>query len=170
MDDPTTTSLTIDELAIESAKLLIQLRKQQHGSKYWYVYVLLLQNDNVYVGATNNIYMRLAEHLGMTSRSSAWVRAHGPVVRVLEIIKDATDDTERYKTLEWMDILGYRSVRGSCWNNVALHGKPPALKTFRRTRHDFAYVPRSGIDVIVDVSRELAETLSVDDDEEDSIS
>lgn len=151
---------TIEDLSLQTAKLLIKLRKkieheQTSNSKYYYTYVLLLQQGNIYVGSTSNLYIRLMEHFEETSRSSQWVRMHGPVIRVLEVIRDSKQGDEDYKTLEWMSIMGYESVRGGCWNKVDLRREPEALKVFQRCRGDFKYMPRHEIDRVLHTAREL---------------
>jgi hypothetical protein len=157
------TEQSLDELALESAKLLLQVRKRlkaeqtDSSAKYFYTYVLLLQNNNIYVGSTNHLYIRLMEHMHCGERSSQWVRLHGPVIRVLEVCRNSKADDETYKTLEYMSLFGWQSVRGASWCKLDLRGPPNCLKTFCRSRSDFEYLTRDDIDHAVHVAHELAE-------------
>lgn len=153
---------SLEELALESAKLLLQVRKRLKAeqrdpkAKYFYTYVLLLQNENVYVGSTNHLYIRLMEHLSDNGeRSAQWVKLHGPIVRVLEVCKNCAADDETYKTLEYMSLFGWQSVRGASWCKIDLRGPPAALHTFSRTRGDFEYLSRTDIDQAIKTARSL---------------
>jgi len=156
---------TLDELILESAHLAVQLRKRlrkgqnDEGPARYYTYVLLLQDECIYVGSSNNIYVRLMEHLHETEMSSNWVREHGPVIRVLEISKNASPDDETYKTLEYMSLFGWQSVRGAGWCKMEVRNPPAALTAFCRDRADFEYLSRREIDEIVAVSRQLYDTM-----------
>lgn len=165
MDEHATKSL--DELILESARLTVQLRKrfkarQEDGAlgNPRYTYVLLLQDECVYIGTTTNIFIRLMDHLHETSMTSNWVREHGPVIRILEIIRNSTQEDETYKTLEYMTLFGYKSVRGAGWCKVELRHPPTALHAFRRDRADFDYLSRKEIDDVVQTARELYVTMN----------
>lgn len=154
---------SIEEMTLESARVLLRLRKRMKrdqtdpSSKYFYTYVLLLQNENVYVGSTNCLYIRLMEHFCDKERSSQWVRMHGPVIRVLEVVKNAKADDETYKTLEYMTLFGWESVRGSSWCKIDLRGPPAALQKFERHRSDFEYMTRDEIGDALKVARDLGD-------------
>jgi hypothetical protein len=158
---------TLDELILESARLTVQLRKRFRAQRDdgtsenpRYTYVLLLQDECVYIGTTTNIFIRLMDHLHETTMTSNWVREHGPVIRVLEIIRNSTIEDETYKTLEYMTMFGYESVRGASWCKLELRHPPAAFHTFRRDRSDFEYVYRKEIDEIVQTARDLYETMN----------
>ena len=163
MEDTHAGEKSLEELTLESARLMLQVRKRLRAeqsdvnSKYFFTYALLLQNNNVYVGSTNHLYIRLMEHFCDTGRSSHWVRMHGPIVRVLEVVKNSKSDDETYKTLEYMTLFGWQSVRGASWCKPELRGPPQALQTFRRNRSDFEYLGRRDIDQAVKLARELGE-------------
>lgn len=164
MDECDGENKSLDDLILESAKLAVQLRKKfkaQHRetSGRYYTYVLLLQDECIYVGSSNNIYIRLMEHIHDQSMSSNWVKEHGPVIRVLEIIKNSTPEDEAYKTLEYMTMFGWQSVRGASWCKVDLRHPPTALHTFTRNRADFEYLSRKEIDTILNTSKDLYETM-----------
>ncbi len=156
---------SLDDLILESARLTVQLRKrfkaqQDDGNTPRYTYVLLLQDECIYIGTTTNIFIRLMDHLHETAMTSNWVKEHGPVIRVLEVIKNSTIEDETYKTLEYMTTFGYESVRGASWCKVELRNPPGALHTFTRNRTDFEYVSRKEIDTIVQTARSLYDTLN----------
>lgn len=156
---------SLDELILESAQLTVRLRKRvqeegTHGNTPRYTYVLLLQDECVYIGTTTNIYIRLMDHLHETTMSSNWVREHGPVIRVLEIIRNSTTEDETYKTLEYMTMFGYESVRGAGWCKVDMRHPPTALHAFVRNRCDFEYLHRKEIDNVLHISRNLYESLN----------
>jgi hypothetical protein len=152
---------SLDDLILQSARLAVRLRKRlkaEHDdpdARYFFTYVLLLQNECIYVGSTNSLYMRLYEHLHETEMSSNWVKFHGPVIRVLEVSKNAKKDDEVYKTLEYMTMFGWQSVRGAHWCKVELKGPPTSLADFKRTRSDFDYLDRGCIEAALDIARQL---------------
>lgn len=160
-DEPPQPQESLDDLILQSAKLALRLRKRLKSersdpeSKFFFVYVLLLQDECVYVGATNSLYMRFYEHLHETELSSNWVKYHGPVIRVLEVIKNAQKGDEEYKTLEYMQLFGWESVRGAHWCKVELKSPPAALREFARNRADFEYMDRQDIDASLKIAREL---------------
>jgi predicted GIY-YIG superfamily endonuclease len=155
---------TLENLLLQNAALVSKIRRkirtmnagEADPGKY-YVYTLLLQNDNVYVGATDNIFSRIMDHFFIESRTSQWVREHGPPKRVLEIVENAQPTDETYFTLKWMSMLGWQSVRGANWCRIALKGPPAALLTFERSRNGFRYMSREKIDTILENARLLAE-------------
>jgi hypothetical protein len=153
---------SLDELVIESARLAVQLRKRfksGHGNQgRYYTYVLLLQDECIYVGSSNNIYIRLMEHHYDPTMSSNWVREHGPVIRVLEVIRDSSPVDETYKTLEYMSLFGWESVRGAGWCKIDIR-QPAALTLFERTRADFNYLTRTEIDDVLRISKDLYDTM-----------
>lgn len=156
---------SLDDLILESARLAVQLRKRfksqsNSTSGRYYTYALLLQDECVYVGSSNNIYIRLMEHLYDSTMTSNWIKEHGPVIRVLEVIRNSTPEDETYKTLEYMTMFGWESVRGAGWCKVDLRNPPGALHTFVRNRSDFDYMSRREIDDVLKISRDLYETMS----------
>lgn len=157
------TDKSLDDLILESARLAVQLRKrfksQSSSTGRYYTYALLLQDECIYVGSSNNIYIRIMEHLYDPSMTSNWIKEHGPVIRVLEIVRNSTPEDETYKTLEYMTTFGWESVRGAGWCKVDLRNPPTALHAFARTRSDFDYMSRREIDEVLKVSRDLYETM-----------
>jgi predicted GIY-YIG superfamily endonuclease len=149
-------------LLLRSAELTVKIRRAYHRLKEssdakFFTYVLLLQNGYVYVGNSDNIFVRLMDHLLQSPQSSMWVREHGPVVQVMEVILHSSKDDEMYKMLEWCDLVGYHKVRGATYCKVDARGPPPQLCDFVRdpTRH-FKYASRSWIDEMVRYAKILA--------------
>lgn len=154
----------LDALLIQSAQINAKIRKRlldadRPSNSKLFTYALLLQNNNIYVGSTNNIYLRLNQHVHDLDYSSKWVRLHGPVVRVLEVIRNSSTEDEVYKTLEYMTLFGYQSVRGAHWTTVEMRGPPASLPTFTRSRNDFDYLSRPEIDRALHVAQELYEII-----------
>jgi len=153
---------TLEPLLLQSARLAVSIRrtyakvKRDPAARY-YTYVLLLQNNKLYVGNTDNIYNRLLDHCQMSASSSVWVRQHGPVRRVVEISRDCCRDDELYKTLEYMEMFGWQNVRGASYCRPTMRAPPAALADFRRDcSRRFDYLTRKEIDEVVSVVHELA--------------
>lgn len=157
----------LEELFLESERIQIQLRKRFKKERAdpdarYYTYALLLQDECVYVGSTSSLRIRLMEHLHGTSNSSQWVREHGPVIRVLEVTKNSRAEDEAYKTLEYMTLFGWESVRGAGWAKVEMRNPPGALQAFERNRCDFEHLSRKEINDAVFAARNLAKELLED--------
>lgn len=154
---------TLEPMLLQSARLAVSIRrtysrvKRDPGARY-YTYVLLLQNNKLYVGNTDNIYNRLLDHCLMSASSSVWVRQHGPVQRVVEVSRDCCREDELYKTLEYMSLFGWKNVRGAAYCRPAMRAAPAALADFRRDNtRAFDYLSRREVDEVVTVVRDLAE-------------
>jgi hypothetical protein len=153
---------TLERLLLKSAELNIQIRRKYQAVKpssetKYYTYVLMLQGGRIYVGNSDNIYTRLTEHFLQSTHSSNWVREHGPPLRVMEIVRNSCADDERYKTLEWCDLVGYEYVRGAAYCKMDSRGPPPPLATFNRDPgRTFEYLNREEIDDIVRTCKKLA--------------
>lgn len=125
-------------------------RIKDHPTGRYFVYVLLLQSGKLYVGASDNIYIRLKQHFDMSHESSNWVREWGPVVRVVEIMGNCHPDDEHYKYVQYADMFGWEMVRGGGCCRVIMNQAPPTVKAFvRRPDDDFTYLSRAEIDDIV---------------------
>lgn len=154
----------LEPLLLESARLSVAIRrtflkvKRDPKARYYYTYVLLLQGGKFYVGASNNVYNRLLDHALLAESSALWVKEHGPVQRVVEILRDCAPDDERYKTLEYMSMFGWSNVRGASYCKPSLQSAPAALAEFRRDPHrPFQYLSRREIDDICAVVDDLAD-------------
>lgn len=155
-------NLPLENMLLQSARLSVNIRRtyakvKRDPAAYYYTYVLLLQDNKFYVGATDNIYNRLLDHCQMSKSSSVWVRQHGPVKRVVEIARDCDREGEAHKTLEYMTLFGWKNVRGGAYCRSALRGPPPQLVEFRKDSKTFDYLTRREIDEVVGVVRDLAE-------------
>ena len=87
-------------LLYEAALLAAAIRHmylgvKAHLSARYFTYVLLLQQGKIYVGSTDNIYTRLADHFSGSPSSALWVKEYGPVVRVVEICKNCRAEDEQ---------------------------------------------------------------------------
>jgi hypothetical protein len=156
----------IESLLLDSAKLSVAIQRaytkvrNDPRSRYYFTYVLLLQNGKFYVGTSNNVYNRLLDHHLMSTCSSLWVREHGPVQRVVEVVRNCAYDDETYKTLEYMSMFGWQNVRGASYCRPSMRSPPAALAEFRRNpNRPFLYMSRGEIDGIEDMVRELAGAL-----------
>lgn len=126
------------------------------GASKYFAYALLLGEGKIYVGVTDNIYQRLSDHFLMSRSTSAWVRMHGPPVRILEIVVGADADTENYLTMEYIARFGAENVRGGVWNAVFC-AAPPSAAFFRPDKL-YARLSRAEIDA---VAAEIEENASL---------
>lgn len=132
-------------MLLRSAKLAVAVRceytriKSNPQAKY-FTYTILLQDNRLYVGATDNLYLRLLEHCLMSSASACFVKEYGPPIRLVEVVRDSTLHDERYKTLEYMSLFGWQNVRGSHYCRLEMRNPPADLKEFCRDRNDFQYL------------------------------
>lgn len=152
----------LELMLMKSARLAVNIRRtytkvKKDPSAYYYTYVLLLQDNKMYIGATDNIYNRLLHHCQMSKSSSVWVRQHGPVKRVVEITRNCDREDETLKTMEYMTMFGWKNVRGAAYCRSALRGPPPQLVDFRKDGKLFDYLTRREIDDVVSTVRDLAE-------------
>mmetsp|Transcript_23733 Transcript_23733/g.32389 ORF Transcript_23733/g.32389 Transcript_23733/m.32389 type:complete len:239 (+) Transcript_23733:44-760(+) len=94
------------------------------------VYVLRLENRNIYVGQSQNVDKRIATHMG--GYGAEWTKRH-PVVEVEEPLTDPMDDLEsweRAETIEQALIHGIQKVRGHQWTMVKLSSSE--VQSFQR--------------------------------------
>ena len=165
-DDEDEEALSLDSLLQNQAKLTVRIRQQYSTKKpdvhaKYFTYVLMLQDGYIYVGNSDNIYTRLMEHFLQSPQSSVWVREHGPIKRVVEIIRNSAADDETYKMLEYCELLGWEKVRGAQHCKLDLRNPPPNLLTFQRdTSRQFDYMCRTDIDAVVRIARKLGSQLN----------
>ena len=92
---------------------------------YSCVYVLLLEGDRYYVGVTQNLSMRLAQHY--QSRGSQATRAYPPI-DVEKVIFGGGQKCERETTLKYIRKFGFNfpdgspRVRGGGWAGINSKG------------------------------------------------
>lgn len=153
----------LESLLLQSARINVQIKRyftkvKRDPKIRYYTYVLLLQDNKLYVGNTNNIYNRLLDHCLMSDSSAVWVRRHGPVRRVVEIMRNCDKEDEHYKTMEYMELFGWQNVRGASYCRSSMRQPPAPLKDFRKDADKrFDYLSRAEIDGIVTVVRDLAD-------------
>lgn len=148
---------TLYNNAINYVKTLCDLKKTMIDSKFFYVYVLLLDNYDIYVGQTNNIYLRLFQHA--TGEGGAkWVTEKGPIRCILEIVINAKKDDEKYKTLQYMDKYGWENVRGAHWTKVDMNAPPRELEIFEDDRIDFKYLDAKELLLVEQKYRSIMQT------------
>tara|TARA_Y100001970_G_C14008552_1_gene737178 strand:- start:370 stop:861 length:492 start_codon:yes stop_codon:yes gene_type:complete len=82
-----------------------------------YIYVLQLKNDKYYVGKTDNLDSRFAQHF--SGKAAAWTKKHRPI-EVVEIIPDADEFDEDKYTKIYMREYGVENVRGGSFCQFAL--------------------------------------------------
>ena len=145
--------MNLSELLLQNTRSYLQLQKEYAQRKSdarakYYTYVLMLQNGKFYVGNTDNIFLRLYQHYTMSAYSSVWVRTHGPVVRIVEILRNCSKDDEHYKTLQYCSLFGHQNVRGSWYCRVHPSFHLTASDRFVATRSDFHPLSRIEIDMI----------------------
>lgn len=76
------------------------------------VYVLLLQNAHFYIGITDNLKRRIAEHFA--GRGAAYSKRYQPL-EVLEVFPNATYLLETKVTRDYMNKYGKHRVRGGIY-------------------------------------------------------
>jgi hypothetical protein len=151
-----TSTKTADMMLLYDAAVLAAVIKRMyldvkdHPTGRYFTYVLLLQEGKIYVGSTDNIYTRLADHFLCSPSSALWVKEYGPPVRVIEISRNSRPDDETYKYTEYADKFGFENVRGGSWCRLVQNHEPLSVKNFvRKPDDDFDYLTRAEIDDIV---------------------
>lgn len=79
------------------------------------VYVLQLENDCIYVGATMNFNVRMAQHFAGVG--SKWTKLHKPL-GIIEVLYPFTPNLENRVTQKYFDLKGHEKVRGGSWCRV----------------------------------------------------
>jgi len=86
-----------------------------------YIYVLELVEERYYIGRTCNFIQRMEEHF--TGEGSIYTKKYKPI-KIIEVKEEKTKYDERDKTLEYMDMYGWKKVRGYAWCGIELTKKP----------------------------------------------
>ena len=158
----------VEALQLRSAQLTVKLRRKYESIKTdlearYYTYVLMLAGKAgapvFYVGSSDNVIVRLMEHYLQSPHSACFVRENGPILRIVEIVKNSKKDDERYKTLEWQELVGWQSVRGAGWCRTDMPTASAASQAFQRCRTDFEYLTREEIDAVGKHAKNLAVAL-----------
>ena len=87
------------------------------------VHTLELEGGRFYVGYTDDVPRRIAEHF--MGRGSHWTRTHPPV-KVLEVVP-GNKELENAATIALMCRHGWRNVRGGLWCSVEMRSMPTPL-------------------------------------------
>ena len=87
--------------------------------KKW-LYVLQLENDNYYVGITNNLSDRLKQHFN--NSGSKWTQLHKPL-SVVYLRSNVSSAMENQVTSEYKRKFGTAHVRGGLYCNVCCPDK-----------------------------------------------
>lgn len=80
-----------------------------------YIYVLKLVDDRYYIGRSQNIVQRIADHF--SGNGSIYTKKYKPL-SVVEIVEEKTNDDERNKTIEYIEKYTWEKVRGYTWCRV----------------------------------------------------
>lgn len=83
-----------------------------------WIYALRCEKDYYYIGKTNNIERRFADHVE-GKFGSKWTQLHPPI-KIVESFKMENKFDESRKTLEYMEKYGISKVRGAQWCNARL--------------------------------------------------
>jgi hypothetical protein len=95
------------------------------------IYVLLLQENKIYVGFTERpVDERFIEHFNYSG--SRWTTVYRPL-QVLQIEQGGLEE-ENEMTLRMMDRYGWWNVRGGNWCRVEMNSCPAALLEWQRLR------------------------------------
>ena len=96
-----------------------------------WVYTLELEGFKWYVGYSNDVCTRIAQHF--LGRGALWTKAYKPlrVASVVEGGKDLEDPT----TIGLMAQKGWRDVRGGRWTSLELRSMPFPLARALSLRH-----------------------------------
>ena len=133
-------------------------RAKRYPDARYFVYVLMLQQGKLYVGATDNVYTRLSDHFRCSNRSAVWVREYGPPVRIVEIARNCAPEDEEYKFAEMADKFGFENVRGGGCCKLFVRREPYAVRNFsRRVPDDLEYLTRAEIQDVVEKIKMLDE-------------
>lgn len=91
------------------------------------VYILILEGDNFYVGATNQLESRIDAH--QKGSGARWTDEH-PVVEIAgtSSMISKWKELEKEVTLRMMERFGWENVRGGPWTQVELENPPQAIQ------------------------------------------
>ena len=126
INETSETDLTSEfESCVERSRTIPQyhVRLMPFSDGVKYVYVLELENDNYYVGYTENFDTRMVSHFG--GAGSMWTKLHKPK-SVLEVFRGDKGD-EHEKTIQLMMKHGYQKVRGGRLCQTIMNRPPMEL-------------------------------------------
>jgi hypothetical protein len=82
-----------------------------------YIYVLSLEQNKYYVGKTDNISLRLIQHIN--ENGSEWTKKYTPK-NIIEVIPNCTDYDEDKYVIKYMTEHGINNVRGGTFSQIKL--------------------------------------------------
>jgi predicted GIY-YIG superfamily endonuclease len=102
-----------------------------------YLYVLLLEGGNYYIGQTNDLVRRFRQHSEQIGEGSIWTFYHKPIKLVEywdlgEYTQEGAMQFENILTLEYINKYGYEKVRGGdfVFTDTELHLKSIKNKNY----------------------------------------
>ena len=101
-----------------------------------YIYVLELVDSRYYIGRTCNFIQRMEEHF--TGDGSIYTKKYKPL-KIVEVVEEKTKYDERDKTLEYMEMYGWKKVRGYAWCSIELTKKPEIKKNSIKSNEEYNY-------------------------------
>jgi hypothetical protein len=81
------------------------------------IYILKLENNNYYVGKSNNVQKRFQQHL--SGNGSSWTQLHKPL-EIIKVIPNVSVFEEDSQVKELMSIHGINKVRGGSYTQIEL--------------------------------------------------
>jgi predicted GIY-YIG superfamily endonuclease len=159
MQDLLTTLYNTASAQVKMRNAYTSIGRVYGSQNKYFTYALLLKRGCVYVGSTDNIYTRLADHTMMNKSASLWVRENGPIERILEITYDAPECAETERTLDYMSMFGFEKVRGASWCRASLRSPPADLLEFKRGQVQHHFMTREEIEQIRDHVHQLIESM-----------
>lgn len=87
-----------------------------------WIYTLLLEGNNYYVGFTENLSQRMEQHF--TGIGAKWTQLHKPI-RIIDVVPETNDWQEDFTTLCMMRKYGINKVRGGIWCSIYPLAQPP---------------------------------------------
>ena len=113
-----------NEFSLFSIKNEFRAKYKETPNKGLYLYILLLEGDNYYVGITRNLKLRLGNHFAR--KGSEWTKLHKPL-KLIYLKENIAPIEERDATLEYMKAYGWWRVRGASWTRVDMTYPPKEL-------------------------------------------
>lgn len=125
------------------------------GQKKYFLYALALEDGCYYVGSTNHVEKRYAQHVA--GKGAEWTQLHPPV-RIIEtspVLVDSSSQLiwlETEKTIEYMKRFGHEKVRGGklvdvsgeseyFWRYIRKAGVAPTIPQLIMSHGDPSQVP-----------------------------
>ena len=82
-----------------------------------HIYILLLENNNYYIGESSNFIQSYQQHID--KRSADWTKLHRTVT-ISKVIQQTNEYTVNDCVIEYMKKYGIDKVRGGSFSDVVL--------------------------------------------------